>query len=72
MLGQIARGIDPLAEKRAEKVREVTLKEVMEAYLIARKSLKPKTLYDYNRVLNTAFANWAYQASDVHYQRQSC
>ena len=24
----------------------------------ARKSLKPKTLYDYKRVLNIAFDNW--------------
>jgi integrase len=57
-LGQIACGIDPLAEKRAEKAREVTLKEVMETYLVARKSLKPITLYGYNRVLNNAFASW--------------
>lgn len=58
LLGQIATGIDPLAERRAAKVREVTLKEVMHDYLQARKSLKPKTLYDYNRVLNIAFVHW--------------
>ncbi len=59
LMGKIASGIDPLAEKRATKAREVTLKEVMEAYLIARKSLKPKTLYDYGRALNIAFSSWA-------------
>jgi integrase len=58
LLGQIAQGIDPLAEKRADKMRQVTLKEVMADYLKARKSLKPKTLYDYQRVLAIAFANW--------------
>ena len=58
LLGQIASGIDPLAEKRAEKMRQVTLKEVMTDYLRARKSLKPKTLYDYQRVLEIAFPNW--------------
>lgn len=58
LLGQIASGLDPLAEKRAEKMRQVTLKEVMADYVKARKSLKPKTLYDYQRVLDIAFANW--------------
>lgn len=58
ILGQIATGIDPLAEKRAAKMREVTLNEVFTDYLHARKSLKPKTLYDYNRVIKVAFAKW--------------
>src|SRR3990167_11257200 len=52
LLGQIATGIDPLAEKRATKMRQVTLGEVFSDYLKARKSLKPKTLYDYNRIIN--------------------
>jgi integrase len=58
LLGQIAAGVDPLAEKRVKKMRVVTLSEVMQHYLQARKSLKPKTLYDYNRVLYIAFLNW--------------
>ncbi|MCD6040118.1 MAG: hypothetical protein K0S27_1518 [Gammaproteobacteria bacterium] len=39
-------------------MRAVTLNEVMQDYLHARKSLKPKTLYDYKRVLQIAFNNW--------------
>jgi integrase len=58
LLGQIADGIDPIAEKRATKMRSVSLKEVLDDYMQARKSLKPKTLYDYQRVLNIAFDNW--------------
>lgn len=58
LLGQIASGLDPLAEKRADKMRQVTLKEVMADYVKARKSLKPKTLYDYQRVLDIAFTSW--------------
>ncbi len=61
LLGQIAVGIDPLAERRTAKLREVTLQEVMSDYLKVRKSLKPKTIYDYNRVLNIAFAIWKNQ-----------
>ena len=58
LLGQIATGIDPLAEKRADKARKVTLQEVFNDYLAARKSLKEKTVRDYNRVLNNGFAKW--------------
>lgn len=58
LLGQIATGIDPLAEKRASRMRQVTLDEVFADYVKARKSLKQKTLYDYSRVINIAFAKW--------------
>jgi integrase len=61
LLGQIAVGIDPLAERRTARLREVTLQEVMSDYLKVRKSLKPKTIYDYNRVLTIAFAIWKNQ-----------
>jgi hypothetical protein len=44
LLGQIAMGIDPIAEKRTEKMKAVTLNDVFHDYIQARKSLKPKTL----------------------------
>jgi integrase len=58
VLGQIARGFDPIAEKRLSKVKKITLNEVFKDYIQARKSLKPKTLYDYKRLLDIAFASW--------------
>jgi len=58
LLGQIASGKDPIAEKQATRMREVTLKEVFDDYLKTRKALKPKTIYDYNRVVNIALASW--------------
>ncbi|HAU0815517.1 TPA: tyrosine-type recombinase/integrase [Legionella pneumophila] len=58
LLGQIAIGVDPVAEKRAEKMREMTLNEVFNDYIQVRKSLKHNTLYNYKKVLGTAFANW--------------
>lgn len=57
LLGQIAGGKDPVAEKQAARVREINVREVFEDYLKTRKSLKPKTIYDYKRVLNLAFKN---------------
>lgn len=58
ILGQIAAGIDPLQQKKASRSRAVTLAEVFEDFLQARKSLKPVTLKDYQPVMKTAFVDW--------------
>lgn len=58
LLGKIATGIDPIAEKQTAKAQKVTLKEVLEDYKQARKNLKPKTIYDYERAIKIAFADW--------------
>lgn len=58
LLGKIATGIDPIAEKRSAKASVVTLGEVFQDYLDARKSLKPKTLYDYKNMIRVAFSEW--------------
>lgn len=58
-LGEIASGTDPIAKKQTEKMQCVTLAETFADYLKVRKSLKKKTLYDYQRVMNIAFV--AYQ-----------
>ena len=50
--------MDPIAEKRVSIMHQTTLDEVMQDYLKARKSLKPKTLYDYERIMKTAFPDW--------------
>jgi integrase len=58
IIGQIATGVDPIAEKLAAKMSAVTLNEVFEDYIKARKSLKHNTLYNYRRVITVAFASW--------------
>lgn len=58
IIGQIATGIDPIAEKQALKVSVITLEQVFNDYKQARKSLKHNTLYNYERVLNIGFASW--------------
>lgn len=58
LLGKIAIGIDPVAEKKAAKTSTMTLKSVFEDYLNARKALKPSTVFDYRRVMREAFASW--------------
>ncbi|MFO2903319.1 tyrosine-type recombinase/integrase [Legionella pneumophila serogroup 1] len=58
ILGQIACGVDPVAEKKAERMAKVSLNEVFKDYLRARKSLKPSTKVNYEQVLNKAFTHW--------------
>lgn len=58
LLGKIATGMDPVAEKRAEKMRKITLNDVFNDYIQVRKSLKHNTLYNYKKVLATGFAGW--------------
>lgn len=58
IIGQIATGIDPIAEKLAAKMSVISLNEVFDDYLKARKSLKHNTKYNYNRVMTVAFEKW--------------
>lgn len=58
LLGQIATGIDPVAEKRAERMREITLNAVFNDYIQVRKSLKHNTLYNYKKVIASGFSGW--------------
>ena len=57
-LSQIAQGIDPMVLKRKERAKSVTLETAFEDFKLARSSLKPKTLYDYQRVMYLAFPDW--------------
>ena len=58
VLGQIAMGVDPAAERRRRQLREITLETVFEDFRRARKNLKPKTLYDYERTIRIALPDW--------------
>src|SRR5579872_6779272 len=44
MLGKIATGIDPIAERKERRAKSVTLQQVFADYLNARKSLKQSTI----------------------------
>jgi integrase len=58
LLGQIATGIDPIAERKAKKMKGITLQETFDAYLKARKALKPLTILDYTRLMKQVFSDW--------------
>jgi integrase len=58
VLGQIAIGQDPIAEKKEQALKAVTLGQVFEDYVKARSSLKPATVFDYRRVMRESFPDW--------------
>lgn len=58
VLGEVATGSDPIAEKREKQLKGVTLDEVFEGYLKTRKDLKETTRLDYRRSINWAFDDW--------------
>ena len=58
MLGNIAMGKDPAAEKRAIQAKAVTLQQVFDDYLLSRKDLKPGTVANYQKCLNGCLGDW--------------
>lgn len=58
VLGKVATGGDPVAEKRERYARSVTLLEVFNDYLATRKDLKDSTVHDYTRIMNKSFEDW--------------
>lgn len=58
ILGKVATGGDPIAEKRERYARSVSLIEVYRDYLATRKDLKDSTIHDYNRIMNISFEEW--------------
>lgn len=58
-LGMIAKGINPLDDAKTKRAQSVTLKEVLDEFLKARKSLKPITVADYQRTVNVYLQDWS-------------
>jgi integrase len=58
LLGAIATGRDPVAERKHAAIEAVTLGEAFAEYLSARGELRPKTVKDYQRVMGVAFGDW--------------
>lgn len=56
-LAQMAKGIDPVAEKRQIEMQELTLKQTFTQYKEARQ-LKPRTVKCYDDLLNSYVTEW--------------
>ncbi len=58
ILGEVAQGNNPNDEDRARRARSVTVLQVQEDFLAIRKNLRPSTVRDYRRILNTYLKDW--------------
>ncbi len=58
ILGKVATGSDPIAEKKEKNVRSLSLQDTYDDYLKTRKDLKDSTIHDYNRSMHWAFEDW--------------
>lgn len=56
-IGQVTAGHNPNALKSQEAAERITLGDAFGEYVKVR-SLKPKTVYDYERVIEVAFPDW--------------
>ena len=58
ILLMMSRGVNPNDAAKEKKVRGVTLEQAFTDFLDARKALKPRTIYDYKRIVGTYLADW--------------
>lgn len=58
LLGEVAKGNDPIAQRKAKAAKGVTLEQAFQAYLQSRKDLKKGTVNNYTKCINGCFADW--------------
>jgi integrase len=58
LLGQVAMGQNPIGEKERERLRAITLAHAFADFKRVRGKLKARTLYDYERLMAVALADW--------------
>lgn len=62
LTGEVAMGIDPIAEKKAKEVKTVTLKQAFDDYFLSRNTLSESTIKDYKRSIDGYFVDWQNKA----------
>lgn len=57
-LTDLAQGINPTEEKRKQRVRNITLRELLDRYLSDKSDLREASVLDYTKKLNQGFSDW--------------
>ena len=57
-LTDLAQGINPTEEKRKQRVRNITLRELLDRYLSDKSDLREASVIDYTKKLNQGFSDW--------------
>jgi integrase len=58
LLADMQSGVNPLERKRRERAKAVTLETAFDAFMLARKGLKPNTIRDYRYCMDHYFQKW--------------
>ncbi len=58
-LNEISAGNNPNTQKAINRVKTITLREAMSDYIASKHSLKPKTIRDYQILLNKYLSDWS-------------
>lgn len=58
VLAELAEGVNPNQKKRAQKASQITVRQVFEDYVVARKKLKPSSVEDYRKAMHQTFPDW--------------
>lgn len=61
ILGQMTAGLNPNAVKKADRNKNITLEMVFRDFLESRNLLKPRTVEDYSKAIETDFKDWKYK-----------
>jgi integrase len=57
-LTDLSRGINPTEEKRKQKIRGITLQELLDKYLADKTDLREASILDYTKKINQGFSDW--------------
>lgn len=57
-LTDLAQGINPTEEKRKQRIRGITLQELLEQYLKDKSDLREASILDYRKKLHQGFSDW--------------
>lgn len=58
LLGEVAKGNDPIRERAARNAKSITFSEAFEDYILTRKNLKDSTISDYRRSVDGPLKGW--------------
>ena len=58
LLGKLATGVDPIHERKVERVKQITLKQMFDDYIEGHPTLTAYTIKDYERSINGSFKDW--------------
>lgn len=64
-LSELAQGIDPTEEKRKQRIRGITLQELLNRYLTDKRDLREASKLDYTKKMNQGFSDWMNKPIDT-------